>query len=346
MKKLILCLVLLIGAVIAGEACTSLVASGHATANGRPMLWKHRDTGAPHNFLKRIEPAVEGEYAYVGLFNQADTALREAWTGMNRVGFAIMNTASYNLAPDTARVKDREGEVMAMALRKCRTVSDFRTMLDTLARPMGVQANFGVIDAEGGAAYFETWDNGYNYFPIGGEGEPTALIRTNFSVTGNDSTGMGYIRYDNAHHLLDKDINSGRLTAEDCVDKASRSFYHSLQGKDVVRDTKDKWAVDQDFIPRYISTAAIVIEGALPGENPEEVMKMHTRLGYPPVADKYMVTMDSLPADVQPLLPGNRCQANATASARQKKVFSIRRGSGKRYINLQALRAIMKATDR
>ena len=127
MKKLILCLVLLIGAVIAGEACTSLVASGHATANGRPMLWKHRDTGSPHNFLKRIEPAIEGEYAYVGLFNQADTALREAWTGMNRVGFAIMNTASYNLAPDTARVKDREGEVMAMALSKCRTVSDFRS---------------------------------------------------------------------------------------------------------------------------------------------------------------------------------------------------------------------------
>lgn len=345
MKKILLCLMLVLGHAGVAGACTSLVASGKATANGRPMLWKHRDTGAPHNFLKRIESKAVGEYAYVGLFNQADTALREAWTGMNEVGFAIMNTASYNLAPDTARIKDREGEVMALALRRCRTVRDFQTLLDTLPRPMGVQANFGVIDADGGAAYFETWDNGYTPFPIGGEGEPSALIRTNFSVTGNDSTGMGYIRYDNAHHLLDKAIGSGTLTAEDCVDRASRSFYHILTGKDVLRDTHRKWAVDQDFIPRNISTAAIVIEGALPGENAAETMKMHVRLGYPPVADKYMVTMDCVPADVQPLLPGNRCQANATATSRQKKVFSIRRGSGKRYINLQALRAMMKSRD-
>ena len=41
------------------------------------------------------------------------------------------------------------------ALATCRTLADFEKMLDKYKRPMGVEANFGVIDAEGGAAYYE-----------------------------------------------------------------------------------------------------------------------------------------------------------------------------------------------
>lgn len=328
---------------ISAEACTSLVASGKATASGRPMLWKHRDTGAEHNYLERIPATCSGEYTYIGLFNQGDTLHREAWTGMNEVGFAIMNTASYNLAPDTAKVVDREGVVMALALRKCRTVADFANMLDSLPRPMGVQANFGVIDAEGNAAYFETSDHGYKRFGVGSEGEPTALIRTNFSVSGNDSTGMGYIRYNNAHFLLDSVIEASALTPEHCIDSASRSFYHSLLGYDVLNSNSySKWVVDQDFIPRYTSTASIVIVGASNQSDSASDISMQVRLGYPPVADKYLVTMKSIDDALRPLLPGDRCAACATAQSRKTKVFPIRRGSGKHYINLDYIRSILQ----
>ena len=34
-------------------------------------------------------------------------------------------------------------------------------MLDTLPRPLGVQANFGAMDRTGHGAYYETDDNGY-----------------------------------------------------------------------------------------------------------------------------------------------------------------------------------------
>ena len=37
---------------------------------------------------------------------------------MNDAGFAIMNTASYNLKNDTVSVMDKEGAVMAIALGK------------------------------------------------------------------------------------------------------------------------------------------------------------------------------------------------------------------------------------
>lgn len=40
---------------------------------------------------------------------------------------------------------------MRKALRVCKTVQDFEHFLDTLPRPMRVEANFGVIDAYGGA---------------------------------------------------------------------------------------------------------------------------------------------------------------------------------------------------
>ena len=47
MKNLIikLILTLLIYLPIEGIACTSAVITGKVTTDGRPLLWKHRDTG-------------------------------------------------------------------------------------------------------------------------------------------------------------------------------------------------------------------------------------------------------------------------------------------------------------
>lgn len=333
-RKLTLLLMGVFMGLMSAMACTSMVASGKATASGRPMLWKHRDTGAKQNYLEFIASGKTDEYDYIGLFNQGDTLHQEAWTGMNRVGFAIMNTASYNLQPDTAKVSDREGIVMALALRKCRTVADFAVLLDSLPKPMGVQANFGVIDADGNAAYFETSDHTYTPFYIGGDGQPPALIRTNFSVSGNDSTGMGYIRYYNAHHILDAAIEDGMITPEICIDTASRSFYHSLSGFDALSDTAMHWVVDQDFIPRTSSTASIVIVGQSNGCDVE----MQVRIGYPPVADKYIVTFDKIPDDVRPLQPGDVSRAGMVSAQRKTHAFPIKRGSGQRYVDLDYLR--------
>lgn len=165
-SKAIVSVAILLTGAMAADACTSMVVSGRASKSGRPMLWKHRDTSQAANFVERI-PASDSTFAYVALYNAGDSTLSEAWTGMNSRGFAIMNTASYNLAPDTAVYKDREGEVMAAALRSCTTVDDFGQMLADMRSPRGVQANFGVIDAYGGAAYFEVSDNTMQRFDAG-----------------------------------------------------------------------------------------------------------------------------------------------------------------------------------
>lgn len=134
-KLLLIALAASLFAASPTDACTSLVASGRATPDGRPILWKHRDTDAPSNYLARVEPGSPGEIGFVGLFNAGDSIMRDAWAGMNDAGFAIMNTASYNLAPDTTDFKDREAVVMGIALRRCRTVADFAALLDSLPRP-------------------------------------------------------------------------------------------------------------------------------------------------------------------------------------------------------------------
>lgn len=318
-------------------ACTSMIVGAKASTSGRPLLWKHRDTGAEDNFVERVLPKHNGDFAYVALFNGGDSLLREAWMGVNEAGFAIMNTASYNLAPDTAKIKDREGLVMSEALRKCRTVDDFRCMLDTLSKPLGVQANFGVIDAVGGGAYFETNDYNYTAYYLS-DTDNDVLIRTNFSVSGNDSTGMGYIRYDNARHIFSDKLVNGGFTPSDFTEVASRSFYHALLNRDVLADSTLQWAVDQDFIPRRISSASIVIEGVTSADNPSDAT-MWTVIGYPPLSHVQKVTLNSVPDGLRPLQPGFRSADCNEVIKRKRKAFSIRRGNGQHYVNLDYIRS-------
>ena len=318
------------------EACTSAVVSSRASATGRPLLWKHRDTGAKNNFLERVE-ATDTTYGYVGLFNGGDSLLREAWMGANDCGFAIMNTASYNLVPDTAVVKDREGVVMAHALGVCATVDDFARLLDSLPRPMGVQANFGVIDAYGGAAYFETYDTGYRRFDAG----DGLIVRTNFSMSGTAGEGYGYIRYNTARQLI---AEADSITPALFTEGLSRSFYHSLTGCDYLA-TDERYVVDRDFIPRDISTASIVVEGV---NSPDDIamMTLWSALGYPPCAPVHRVTLREIPDDLRPTGEGYTSPACSEAMDLRRSLAPYTGGSGRSYLDVSTLRDIIERMHR
>lgn len=327
-------------------ACTSAIISAEASAYGRPMLWKHRDTSATDNKVEYIQGR-NGEYSYVALFNASDRSNKEAWTGMNDVGFAIMNTASYNIKDDDVpeRKMDREGLVMAMALKSCRTVEDFEHLLESLPRPMGVEANFGVIDASGAGAFFETNNHSFHRFNLS-EAPDGILIRSNYSHSGRPDEGLGYIREKNAETLLLPYAAAGKVTPELLTENVSRSFYHSLFQKDFA-ETTDRWVIDQDFIPRYKSTATIVIEGCRPMDNVADIAPgslrdeyiMWTGLGYPPVAE--IVPVKCAPDGVDPELRGTGPDGHSPlgdrARSRRDEVFPIHRGSGEHYIDMEKL---------
>ena len=54
-KRLLIALVAVLGLTVAADACTSAIVSGKLTANGRPLLWKNRDTNDLNNRVERIK---------------------------------------------------------------------------------------------------------------------------------------------------------------------------------------------------------------------------------------------------------------------------------------------------
>ena len=110
---------------------------------------------------------------------------------------------------------------MFNALGECRTLEDFEKFLDRHKRPIGVEANFGVIDAFGGAAYYEVNNQGWtkldvNDPKIAPEGY---IVYTNHSFTGRFNDGMGYIRYGNARHIVAQKLaRNERITPENTTE--------------------------------------------------------------------------------------------------------------------------------
>ena len=337
MKRLAFRLVLAAATLlpVAADACTSAIVSGRLTANGRPLMWKNRDTNDLNNRVERV-PAHDGLLEFVGLFDSRDTRDTAAWMGFNERGFAVMNTASYNLNGDVGDTQmDREGVVMRAALERCVTVDDFARLLDTLPKPLGVEANFGVMDAHGGAAYFETGNYSYTRFNLADE--PSGILtRTNYSVSGRPDEGYGYIRHDNELHLLRPHVERADITPATFTEELSRTFYHSVLGRDYT--LTEQWVVDQDFIPRRISSASVVIEGVMRNE-PASLTTMWVALGYPPCAEvcPAWTGPGGVPEDLTGTTPDNHSVQADRANSRKADVFSIRKGNGKCYVNLKKL---------
>lgn len=337
MKKIILT-ILASFAVSGVYACTSAIIAAKNTVNGRPLLWKHRDTGEENNKVERT-PAKDGNFEYVALYNASDKECKEAWMGYNSEGFAIMNTASYNLKDDNISSKkmDKEGVFMKRALEVCSSVADFKHFLDTLSRPMLVEANFGVIDAEGNGGYYETNNYKYKEYNLA-DAKDGILIRTNYSHSGRvDDDGMGYIREQNMKELVVPYLQKKNFTPATFTEDFSRRFYHSLLGKDYT-DSGEEWLIDQDFIPRRSSTATTVIEGVKKGENPL-LTTMWIGIGYPPCSEIRYVWLGEggVPEDLRGLGKNGHSTLCDIVVARKHDVFSIKRGSGKHYLNLSKL---------
>ena len=324
-------------------ACTSAIITGKLTKDGKPLLWKHRDTGELNN---RIEYFKGPKYTFLALVNSPDSG-GIAWTGTNNVGFSIMNTASYNLRDANDGVDDkemdREGELMFKALGECRTIEDFEKFLKKYKKPFGVEGNFGVIDAEGGAAYFEVnntrWEKiDVNDPKIAPQGY---LVYTNHSYTGRLNEGMGYIRYTAADTRIKNLIaQGGDITPRWIFNNLSRCFYHPVLDMDLKEaELGSGWFIDQDFIPRRITSASVVIKGVKKGEDPLNTV-MWTILGYPPAS--IAVPLFVKAGENQPFFmvkgenSNNALMCDISLKAKSK-IFAIKRGNGNKYFNFSAL---------
>ena len=143
------------------------------------------------------------------------------------------------------------------ALSVCRTVADFENLLNTLPRPMGVEANFGVIDAFGGAAYYEVNNHSWVKFDVN---DPQVaplgyLVVTNFTQIGRPEDRKGVDRYEKGYEIM--------ATLED----KDEGFFcdHTF--------LLNKFSRNGSPILRKITSATIAIEGVKPGDDPMKTVQ-------------------------------------------------------------------------
>ena len=319
----------------AAQPCTTAVISGKATADGRPILWKNRDAGDLHNQVVRRD---DGRFAYLGVVNQGDTLGMEIWAGINDAGFAIMNSASYNLDDKETLA---EGAIMKLALQSCRTLADFQALLEASnATGRDTTANFGAIDATGGAAYFETGLKSFKRYdatdPVKAPGG--YLIRTNYSHSGDTEHGSGILRAERAEALFSQVLAAGRMDAATLLVRVARDVANAATGQfPLAPGYAAPFAYIGDSISRADTVSAAVFHGAAAGEDPR-LATMWVILGQPisGAAAPLWVGAGTVPA---PLAVGkDPAPLNAAFDRVRDLLIPSRRGDLKRYLDASVLR--------
>ncbi len=343
MKKIFATLGLLLIIALQSFACTTFLISGKNTPDGKPLLFKNRDTGEMQNSLAYFN---DGKYKYIGLVNGDQAWDKMVWGGYNEAGFAIMNSAAYNNnIGDTTKLMDQEGVIMKLALQCCQTIDDFQNLLDTISKPIGVDANFGVIDANGGAAFFETGN--FNYKKYDANDAQTApngiLIRTNHSLRADLTKGFGFCRFNTASEALEKAVEEKNLTPQKLFNATSRNLYHSRTKTDLFADVparrdEPEFKFFLDYIPRKSTASAIMIVGAKDQTHIKDAM-MWTILGFPLTSvaiPTWISAGEKLPKVVS---LNDSLQAPICKAALKLKAdcFPITYDKGYNYINLSAV---------
>lgn len=247
------------------QACTTGLAHSGVTSNGHALLWKNRDSGFKDNDVAFFRHA---NFSFIGIINAGDTT--QIWAGVNNYGFAIMNAESRDLAvPDEDTQYDDEGYLMKEALNNCKTIDDFEAMLKmSNASGRKVTSNFGVIDATGNAAFFETGNHEYFRFDTyNTSGKAIFLVRANFAQRARSGKGYGRIRYGRAVNLLRNALENGNLNYKYIVSVVSKDIHlpDSILAADTTSTNKRK---TRDTVNRYRTVSCAVFDGVNNGEDP------------------------------------------------------------------------------
>lgn len=344
MKKILFSLValaVLMTGVQPSMACTSVIVSGRVTKDGRPMIFKHRDSKNVHNMMITVQGQ---RYRYLGLVNAGDTKPKDVWGGHNEAGFAIMNTAAYNLNGNGGDT-DGDGIFMRKALELCATLEDFECLLDTVKKPRDINSNFAVLDANGGCAYYETGNYKYVKFDVNDTvvAPDGYLMRTNFGTTGNHKLDQGWERYQAITDFMAEASQAGNLEHDYLITHISRYLKHGVTKLDMYDfmpedETDERYFSFHDYTVRNNTNSVILVQGVRPDESPLNTV-CWTIIGWPLTTVTIPLTLASskLPALVTNDGTGHS-RLNEMGLQLKSRVFTLKKGNNvKFYGNLAAL---------
>ncbi|MDO5523815.1 MAG: hypothetical protein Q4G48_07210 [Bacteroidia bacterium] len=322
-------------------SCTTAVISGKATPDGRSMIWKLRDTDDTENSFRYFN---DGKYTYIGLVNSKDTEGINVWGGSNSAGFAIMNSASYNVnVGDTTLLKDREGVFMKLALQTCASLQDLEKLLDTYPKPRGLAAHFGVIDAGGGAAFYEVNNQTWTKFDANTHANGY-VIRTNYSESGTAGMGYGFIRRQTAEKIFAEAKQQNRLNYQTIVQQFTRCFYHPVFGLDYRQKYESgnfdtEFVASDDFLTRHSSASSIIVQSAKKDESPD-MSTIWAQVGFPETCVAIPLWVrggENLPLLVQYDEAIKNSPLNQYAMKWKNNAYPIGRSDGYHYLKMPEL---------
>ncbi len=262
--------------------CTTGLASGNATPDGRPLLWKNRDVG---NTNQEFHYYDDGRIPFISITYRSETD--EYYGGVNAEGFAVENSNSYNLPNGPYRngfvnAGDDDGKIHTLALATCRTIEDFDRLLDsTNTDGRTLNCNYGAIDAFGGAAMFET--GGYTYTRHDAIDAPGGfLVRSNYSYSGNGMNNRpsfwGPHRHDTAFDQFQRAVRENNLTPLYIFQKVIRNI--SIEGLDPYPLPFDGYYGNYPYgcipngeaICRATTRGILVVQGVRAGGRPDDAI--------------------------------------------------------------------------
>jgi hypothetical protein len=205
------------------QECTIGVATGRATVDGRPLLWKVRDQPATPNNEIYYNDAFA--HRFVAVVNANGTDDSAAWLGVNEHGFGILNANVEDLAPEKATRAN--GGFMRDALGACLSVAEFVALLESTNGDRDTHGNFGVVDSTGAAFMFEvTPDTFWSY--DADAAPPGFIVRTNFACHDTAGTGIdglpGEERFVRAQNYLTELAAGDSLSGENLLRYHARDF--------------------------------------------------------------------------------------------------------------------------
>jgi hypothetical protein len=236
---------------------------------------------------------------------------------------------------------------MKLALGACATVKDFEDLLVREKGKWDLATNFGVIDAEGGACFFETRRDSFVKFdtrdprvaPFG------TIVRTNFAFTSPDQMlGGGFDRFERIGHIIEAARPQGRIDARFILREASRDLIsEKLHSNPLARPLPDDPAAPlyvhtNDTINRNTSVSALVFEGA-PSRDQAHLGTMWVLLGQPVagVAVPVWPAAGRVPA---PTTGPGTAPLNDVSRALVAYLYPDQRGRMYQYLNVTRLRTL------
>ena len=206
-------------------------------------------------------------------------------------------------------------------------------------------ATFGVLDAHGCCAYFETGHYKYVKFDVN---DPTVapdgyLMRTNFGTTGNHKLDQGVERFCAITDYMNEAVGTGKFDATRLITSIPRYSTHGLtkmKMEDFMPATESdvRMFPISDYITRYSTASAILVQGILPDERPENMVSW-TIIGSPMTAVAVPVVL--LPSGNLPQMLGDDgtgcARLNTLSLSLKKRIFSLQSGNTKAYIDLSKL---------